>query len=122
MRDDRSRLLDILEAISRIERYAAKGRAAFDADELLQTWVVHHIEIIGEAVRALSPELRAAHSSVPWREIVRMRNVLVHAYFGIDLERVWLVVEKDLPALQRQVTQVLEHEERLRREEEDDRN
>ena len=51
MRDDRERLLDILEAIERIERYAARGREAFENDELLQTWVVHHVQIIGEAAR-----------------------------------------------------------------------
>lgn len=57
MRDDRERLLDIQEAIERIEKYAVRGREAFERDELIQTWVLHHLQIIGEAVRALSPEL-----------------------------------------------------------------
>ncbi len=50
MRDDRERLLDILEAIERIEKYTARGRSVFDEDELIQTWVLHHLQIIGEAV------------------------------------------------------------------------
>lgn len=50
MRDDRERLLDILEAIERIEKYTARGRSVFDKDELIQTWVLHHLQIIGEAV------------------------------------------------------------------------
>lgn len=54
MRDDRERLRDILEAIERIERYTSKGREEFMQDELIQTWVVHHIQIIGEAARKLS--------------------------------------------------------------------
>ena len=57
MRDDRERLRDILEAIERIEKYAARGRSVFDEDELIQTWVVHHLQIIGEAVRALAMKL-----------------------------------------------------------------
>jgi uncharacterized protein with HEPN domain len=113
VRSDRDRLLDIDEAIKRIERYASRGRQAFEADELLQTWVVHHIEIIVEATRALSGEFRARYPAVPWREIVRMRNVLIHAYFGIDLERVWSVVEKDLPELSQQIAQALADENSL---------
>jgi uncharacterized protein with HEPN domain len=65
MRDDRERILDMLEAIENIERYSGKGQAAFDSDELIQTWVVHHIEIIGEAASKLGAGFRTAHSEVP---------------------------------------------------------
>ena len=65
MRDDRERLLDIQEAIERIERYAAHGRMAFEQDELIQNWMVSHIQIIGEASRALSEDLRARHPELP---------------------------------------------------------
>lgn len=54
MRSERERLLDILEAIERIEKYAAKGKLAFSADELIQNWMVSHITVIGEACRSLS--------------------------------------------------------------------
>ena len=87
MRSDRERLLDILEAIERIEKYAARGKEAFLADELIQNWMVNNIMIIGEACRALPDEFQADHSSVPWADIIAMRNLLVHHYFGIDEQR-----------------------------------
>ncbi len=108
MRDDRQRLLDIEEAIGRIEKYAARGRDAFFTDELLQTWVVYHLQIIGEAARGCSPELRRANPGVPWKQIIGMRNLLVHAYFGIDEKAVWDVTERDLPALKQTVATILQ--------------
>jgi uncharacterized protein with HEPN domain len=107
MRDDRVRLADVLDAIDRVERYASRGRAAFDADELVRTWMVHHLQIIGEACRALSPELRDRHPEVPWRAIVGMRNILVHSYFDIDAEAVWNAVERDVPALKATIERIL---------------
>ncbi|MFQ5532923.1 MAG: DUF86 domain-containing protein [Candidatus Methylomirabilales bacterium] len=108
MRDDRERLLHILEAIERIERYAARGREAFEQDELIQNWMVLHIQIIGEATRALSREFRESHPELPWTEMVGMRHVLVHDYFGIDLDIVWRVVERDLPDLKRKIEGILQ--------------
>ena len=107
MRDESERLRDILEAIERIEKYAARGRAAFDEDELVQTWVVHHIEVIGEACRALPDEFQARYAGVPWSDIIGMRNILVHHYFGIDPDAVWAVVEHDLPDLKLNVQAIL---------------
>ena len=110
MRKDAERLQDIIEAIERIERYAQRGKEAFVHDELLQTWVVHHIQIIGEAARKLSDELRARDQDTPWPEIIAMRNVLVHDYFGIDVDEVWSTVEEDLPELKRRVRTLLADE------------
>jgi uncharacterized protein with HEPN domain len=107
MRSDRERLLDVIEAIERIEKYAAQGREAFERDELVQTWVVHHLQIIGEACRAVSDESKRDHPDVPWPKIVGMRNILVHHYFGIDPEAVWQVVEKDLPELRQKLTALI---------------
>ncbi|SRR5216684_3212089 len=107
MRDDRERLLDILEAIERIDKYASKGRSIFEDDELIQTWVLHHLQLIGEATRALSPEIKERHSEAPWAQIAGMRNILVHHYFGIDTSAVWNVVEADLPALKQRVEAIL---------------
>ena len=107
MRDDRERLLDILEAIDRIDRQAKRGRDVFETDELVQTWMIHHIEILGEATRNVSQELREQYANVPWREMVAMRNVLAHDYFGIDVEQVWTTVEGDLPPLRGQVEAIL---------------
>ena len=107
MRDDRVRLGDILEAIERIEKYAGQGSEGLYRDELVQTWVVHHLMIIGEACRALSAEFRAAHSEDAWALAGGLRNVIVHEYFGIDLEIVWGVIERDLPALKKLVQEIL---------------
>lgn len=108
MRRDRQRLEDVLEAIERIEKYSRDGRAAFDRDELVQTWVAHHLQVVGEAVRALTEETRARRSEIPWAQIAAMRNILVHDYFGIDLDEVWTVVERDLPPLKAGVFALLE--------------
>lgn len=106
MRDSRERLLDMLEAIERIERYAAKGRAEFEKDELIQTWVVHHLQIVGEAAAKLGREFHDQNPSIPWPQVVAMRNVLIHDYFGVDLEEVWRVVERDLPELKNKLEKV----------------
>ena len=96
MRSDEERLRDISEAIERIERYTKAGRSTFDRDELIQSWVVHHLQIIGEASRRLSQDWKASHPEVPWHAIVGMRHILVHSYFEIDLDAVWSTVENNL--------------------------
>lgn len=107
MRDDRERLLDIQEAIANIRKYAQRGRREFENEELIQTWIIHHLLILGEAVAALSDSFKEEHSDIPWSKIVGMRNVLIHNYFGIDLDVVWSVVEDDLPELQRYIEALL---------------
>lgn len=108
MRDDRAYLDDIIEAIERIERYTERGRTTFESDELIQTWVVHHLQIIGEAVGKLSDEFKEQNPQVPWAPIKAMRNVLVHFYFGVDLDRVWQAVEHNVPELKRSVQSILD--------------
>jgi uncharacterized protein with HEPN domain len=109
MRGERERLLDILEAIERIEKYAVDGKPAFEADELIQTWVVHHITIIGEACRSLSDDFQARYSNIPWADIIGMRNILVHHYFGIDTDAVWSVVDHDIPDLKFNIETILKN-------------
>jgi uncharacterized protein with HEPN domain len=107
MRDDRERLLDILEAIERIDRYAVRGRQAFERDELIQNWITHQLQIIGEAAARITADLRENHPGVPWRQITGMRNVLTHGYFDIDLDIVWSVVERDLGKLRSQIEAIV---------------
>ena len=107
MRDDRERVLDIQEAISNIRKYAQRGRKEFEREELIQTWIIHHLLILGEAVAALSDSFKEEHSEIPWSKIVGMRNVLIHSYFGIDLDVVWSVVEDDLSELHKYIEALL---------------
>ena len=107
MRDDHKRLVHMLEAIERVERYAARGEQAFRRDELIQTWMVRNIQVIGEAARALSQDLRDNHPNIPWSSVIGMRHVLVHDYFDVDLDIVWRVIEQDVPALKHNIRNIL---------------
>jgi uncharacterized protein with HEPN domain len=107
LREDRAWLLDILEALEKIEKYAAKGERAFYDEELIQVWIIYYIQVIGEAANQLSSSFKREHDNVPWRSVTAMRNVLVHHYFGIDLDEVWDTVSIDLPALKAMVLEII---------------
>lgn len=107
MRDARTRLQDIRFAIEQIEKYRARGRAAFDQDELIQVWMVHHLQIIGEATAQLGRSFHEAYPYAPWAQIVAMRNILVHQYAGVDLNEIWNAVEHDIPALREAVERLV---------------
>ncbi len=108
MRSVELRLRDIAAAIDNIQRHVPVTRSAFDSNELIQVWIVHHCAIIGEACAAIPDDFRSAHPEVPWPSIIGMRNKLVHHYFGIDKDVVWNTVVADLPALKQQVANVLD--------------
>lgn len=99
MRSDRDRVLDMLEAIAAVERYAARGEAAFRDDELVNVWIIHHLQVLGEAAARVTPAFREAHPAIPWPGVVALRNLLVHEYFGVDPGEVWTTVVRDLPPL-----------------------
>jgi len=107
LRDDAGRLQDILESIQRIEERIGVGRQRFETDEMLQVWVVYHLQIIGEAARSVSQKSRVAHPEIPWTDVIAMRNLLVHEYFGVDLEEVWSTAVNDLPLLRPKVAAML---------------
>jgi len=110
VRKDTDRLFDVLEAIAAIERHSGPNRERFDTDELVRTWCLHHIEIIGEAIARLSDELRTKYPLAPWREIVAMRNSLIHGYFDVDWEAVWGVVARDIAPLKEAIASILRAE------------
>ncbi len=98
------RVQDILDAIDRIASYVAgMDYEHFLADRKTQDAVTRNIEIMGEAARALPEDFKEQHADVPWSEIVAMRNVIVHQYFGILPEVVWDVVKNELPSLRSQI-------------------
>ena len=107
MRSDKDHLSDILEAIQRVEKYKVLGRARFEADELVQTFVIHQILIIGEAARRVSEALQARSPDIEWPLIIGMRNRLIHGYFQIDAVEVWKTVEGDLPKLKDRIEQLV---------------
>lgn len=113
MRDPKERLHDILTAIDAIERYSDRQKGDFERDEMLQVWFLRHLQIIGEAARALPEEVRKLAPEIPWPKIIGMRNVLVHSYFDIDTELVWETVTRDVPALKPKVQQLLSKLEEL---------
>lgn len=107
MSRDLDRLEHIIEAIDRIQKYSQYGKEKFKSDELIQTWIVNHLQVIGEAARALSPAFRKQHADVPWKQIVGMRNIIVHDYFQIDGEIVWAAVENELPKLRERIEAIM---------------
>ncbi len=99
MRSITKRLLDIHRAIVNIMTTFNEGREAFDEDEKSQVWVIYHLIVIGEAVRALPKEFKDTYPLIPWRQISGMRDMLTHQYFVTDNNIVWTVLEQDIPAL-----------------------
>ncbi len=96
-----------LEAIDAIHKYTRRGKAAFESDELIQTWILHHLLILGEAAAGLSESFREQYNHLPWHRIIGMRNILIHHYFGIDLKIVWDVVDKEFPKLKQNIESLL---------------
>lgn len=107
-RRDRLYLEDIVEAGRAIARFlTTTDLVRFSADEVVQSAFLHKLTVIGEAAARLTPELKARHADMPWADIVAFRNIVVHAYFSIDLAIVWTAVTSDVPMLVRQVEQIL---------------
>ena len=115
MTDKSLRVADYLEhvlaAIDRINRYTAGiDFDAFVASDMRQDAVIRNFEIIGEACRNITradPSFRAKYPDLPLNAAMEMRNVLAHAYFGVDLSIVWRTIQTDLPGLGREVRQAL---------------
>ncbi len=99
-RQDQLYLEDIREAIQRVLSYVqGMTYAQFLVDVKTQDAVVRNIEILGEAAKNLSAESKARYPMVPWSALARTRDKLIHHYFGINLDVVWNIIEKDLPIL-----------------------
>lgn len=107
-RDYNVYLEDIVEAIAKIHRYTTNlSQEGFTKDEKTLDAVVRNLEVIGEAVKKVPAKIRSKHPEVEWKRIAGLRDILIHEYFGIDVEIIWDIVQNKLPVLEQQVKQLL---------------
>jgi uncharacterized protein with HEPN domain len=106
-RNEQLLIADILQAINKIERYLANmSYETFLTDEKTIDAVVRNFEVIGEAANQIPKTFVEQHPEIPWRDLSDFRNVLIHAYFGVDLQMVWQIVELDLNTLKKQIQNI----------------
>ncbi|HET6496683.1 MAG TPA: HepT-like ribonuclease domain-containing protein [Thermoleophilia bacterium] len=108
MNRDTAYLRHIRECIRRIEENVAGGREHFVASHTIQDAVLRNLHTMAEATQRLSDAAKARRPEIEWRTIGAFRNVLVHDYLGVDLERIWQIVHRDVPGLKRAIIAMLD--------------
>lgn len=109
-------LAQMLECIVKIERFTADGEARFMAEAMVHDAVLRNLSVIGEAAKRADESYRAGHPTIPWRALAGLRDVVIHQYEAVDLEKVWRIVRDDLPPLKREILAVLPPLDQLERE------
>ena len=109
MKDDTVYLHHILDCIQAIEQYTRDGKDSFMSSRLIQDAVIRNLEVMGEATKRVSSELKTKNPHIPWREMAGMRDVLIHDYLGVDLTIVWNVVHRELPSVKNMIRQTVGH-------------
>ena len=107
MKDDFAYVEHILLCISKIQEYTKNiEQTEFNKNELIQDAVIRNIEIIGEATKKISDNLKSQYREIPWKEMSGMRDKLIHDYLGVDAKVVWKTIKEDIPALKRLLKEI----------------
>ena len=102
---------NIMENIVLIENSVEKiSKMSFESDRLIIDATVRRLEIVGEAAKNIPKEFRDKYSGIPWKKMAGIRDVLTHAYFSVNIERIWNIIKKDLPKLKIEIKKILEKE------------
>ncbi|MBU2104350.1 MAG: DUF86 domain-containing protein [Nanoarchaeota archaeon] len=102
---------DTLERIELIENSISKlSKLDFQSNNLIVDATIRRLEVIGEAVKNIPDSFRNKYSDVPWRKIAGLRDIMTHAYFGVDLDIIWKIIKDDIPILKKQIKEILEKE------------
>lgn len=107
MKDDTVYLHHVMECIRRIEENVANGREQFLCSHTLQDAVIRNLQTMAESTQRVSDDLKEAHPEIEWYRIAAFRNVLVHDYLGIDIERIWEITQRDVPELKQALLAIL---------------
>jgi uncharacterized protein with HEPN domain len=107
MRNDKEKLLNILEEIEKIEKYSQLGKTRFEQDELVQTWIIQRLQNIGENASKISDDFTLKYSDIPWYKIIAMRNIIVHEYFRVDLNEIWNTTTQNIPVFKLRIQEIL---------------
>ncbi len=107
-RDSYLRLEDVLVASARITELVSRGRDECEGDWVLRDALIYELAVIGEACSAVPTDVRESYAHVPWRDVIAMRNVLVHGYFSVAFDDVWTTALEDVPTLAIQLKSILD--------------
>jgi len=107
---DKARVLHIIDAIEEIEFYNKNANfEKFKKTSIIRFASIKQLEIIGEASNRISDEIKTLYPNIQWRQIVRLRNILIHEYFGVDAKVVWDIIQNDIPILKKGIMEILEN-------------
>jgi len=108
--DDKTRIHHIFDAILKLERFSqGRKREDLDSDDMLLFAMMKALELAGEAASRISPEFKSQHSEIPWKEIITIRNRLIHGYFDIDHDILWNIFTSDIPSFKSKLEVIIKN-------------